>query len=60
MRFQKDNKYGFTTEKEQPLTASVSLRVDKELATKLKSIPGWQDKARNALNELIQSWNAES
>ncbi|GJD18019.1 hypothetical protein RIVM261_029750 [Rivularia sp. IAM M-261] len=54
MRFQKENKYGFTTEKEQPLTASVSLRVDKEMATKLKSIPGWQLHLRDAISKLIE------
>jgi uncharacterized protein (DUF4415 family) len=57
MRFQKNHKFGFTTNKDKPLIASVCLRVDEELAQSLKSIPGWQDKLRDILPSLVDSWN---
>lgn len=57
MPFQKKHKLGFTTEKDKPLIASVSLRVDEELAQDLKSIPDWQSKLRDVLPELVKRWN---
>lgn len=59
MTFQKKHQLGFTTSREQPLTASVCLRVDEKLAQNLKSIPNWQAKLRDILPELVQSWNAD-
>ncbi|BAZ10812.1 hypothetical protein NIES4071_26360 [Calothrix sp. NIES-4071] len=54
MRFQKNHKFGFTTDKDKPLTASVCLRVDEELAAKLKSIPNWQQHLRDAASKLVE------
>jgi hypothetical protein len=56
MRFQKNNKFGFTTENEKPLIASVCLRVDEELAQRLKSVPNWQNKLRDVLPSIIENW----
>jgi uncharacterized protein (DUF4415 family) len=57
MTFQKKHKLGFTTDREKPMTASVSFRIDEELAQDLKSIPHWQTKLRDILPELIKRWN---
>ncbi len=59
MTFQKKHKLGFTTDRDKPMTASVSFRIDEELAQNLKSIPNWQGKLRDVLPSLVQSWNAD-
>ncbi|MBO3463582.1 hypothetical protein G7B40_031755 [Aetokthonos hydrillicola Thurmond2011] len=57
MTFRKNHKLGFTTNREKPLTSSpVCIRLDEELAEKLKAVPDWQDKLRTVLPELIESW----
>lgn len=57
MTFQKKHKLGFTTDRDKPMSASVSFRIDEELAQDLKSISDWQSKLRCALPELIKKWN---
>ncbi|HBE19349.1 MAG TPA: hypothetical protein DEA78_24435 [Cyanobacteria bacterium UBA11159] len=60
MPFQKNNKQGFTTNRENPLISSpVCLRMDVELAKELRSIPDWQERLRLALPELIKTWKAD-
>jgi uncharacterized protein (DUF4415 family) len=57
MPFQKKHKFGFTTNRDKPLTSSpVCFRLDQELAEKLKSIPNWQERLREVLPELVENW----
>ncbi|MBD6620912.1 hypothetical protein FNW02_35590 [Komarekiella sp. 'clone 1'] len=40
---------------DEPLNAKIELRLTQTMKTQLKAIPGWQNKARSALLELIKN-----
>jgi hypothetical protein len=47
-------KYQFTTEREEPLTAKFTLRVTHSMLTELKAISNWQEKTREKLSDLVR------
>lgn len=47
-------KYALKTEREEPLTESLSLRVPKSLLSELKSRENWQELVRQAIVEKLQ------
>lgn len=53
MRYEKGNKYGFTSE--DPFAKDpVCFKVKEGVREKLKGIKGWQDRMRAFVDELIQ------
>ena len=52
-QFKKGNKLGFTTNRTEPLTDIVNLRVSKSQKDKLKTIPNWQERLRECIDVLI-------
>ncbi len=56
MTFRKKHKLGFVTEREKPLTTTVCLKMDEELAQRLKAVEGWQELLRQELPQLIEKW----
>ncbi len=45
----------FKMKGDEPLIAKIDLKVTESMKAQLKAIPGWQDKLRNAIAELIES-----
>ncbi|MBD2771012.1 hypothetical protein [Iningainema tapete] len=55
MRFEKKNKFGFTTNREEPLdNVPLTLRLKKGVREALKEIPGWQSDIRELIDEYIK------
>lgn len=52
--FQKGHKLGFTTDRPEPLTSIVNLRVSESQKDKLKTIPNWQERLRECIDILIK------
>ncbi len=48
-------KYHFQTERKEPCTAHISLRVPPSLKAKLKAQENWQEFVRQAIAEKLQS-----
>lgn len=56
MTFRKNHKFGFTSE--NPLEKTpVCLKVRAGIRERLFEIPGWQDKLRKLIDDLIESEN---
>ena len=58
-QFKKGNKVGFTTDRNEPLTALINLRVSEPQKAKLKAIPNWQERLRECINLLIHDIDGE-
>ncbi|MEO1373933.1 MAG: hypothetical protein AAFW70_06365 [Cyanobacteria bacterium J06635_10] len=58
-KFQKGHKLGFTTDRTEPLTDIVNLRVSKSQKAKLKTIPDWQERLRECIDTLINDFDCE-
>ena len=58
MTFRKNNEYRAEPIGEKALDPRpVCFKIDTELKDRLKSIPGWQQKLRDALPDLISRWS---
>ncbi|MGD1914271.1 MAG: hypothetical protein ACFB2X_26585 [Rivularia sp. (in: cyanobacteria)] len=58
-KFEKGNKVGFTTNRSEPLTALINLRVSESQKTKLKTIPNWQERLRECIDILTHDVDGE-
>ncbi|MDJ0800278.1 MAG: hypothetical protein QNJ51_26295 [Calothrix sp. MO_167.B12] len=58
-QFKKGHKFGFTTDRAEPLTDIVNLRLSKSQKTKLKAIPNWQERLRECIDILINDVDGE-
>lgn len=47
-------KYGFKTDRPEPLTAKLSMRVSNSMLTKLKEKENWQEFVRETLAKALQ------
>jgi hypothetical protein len=47
-------KYAFTTQREEPLTENVSLRVSASMKSQLQQQKNWQELVRTAIAEKLQ------
>lgn len=54
-KFQKGHKLGFTTNRAEPLTSLVNLRVSEAQKEKIKTIPNWQEKLRKSIDHIIET-----
>jgi hypothetical protein len=55
MPFQKNNKLGATSLNEEPFDKSpLCFAVRKGVREKLKAVPGWQERLRKLVDELIE------
>ena len=54
-QFQKGNKLGFTTNRTEPLTKLVGLRISDRQKEALKNIPNWQEKLRLYIDQMIKN-----
>lgn len=54
-KFQKGHKLGFTTDRVEPLTDIINLRVAKSQKDKLKAIPDWQERLRECIHILVNN-----
>ncbi len=48
-------KYGFKTDRAEPLTAKLSMRVTDSMLAQLKERENWQELVREAIAEKLQS-----
>ena len=48
-------KYAFQTEREEPLTENVSLRISASMKSQLKQQKNWQELVRKAIADSLQS-----
>ena len=55
--FVKGHKEGFTTNRTQPLTAQVAIRLTPQVKEKLKNIPNWQNQVRAFIEALVNKDN---
>lgn len=53
-QFVKGNEEGFITDRLKPLNAHVGIRLTTEDKEKLKSVPEWQGRLRNFIQQLIK------
>ena len=47
-------KYGFTTERTEPCTAQISVRISPSLKAKLKNVDNWQELVRETLEKAVE------
>ena len=52
--FVKGNDEGFTTNRKQPLTAQVAIRLTPQVKEKLKNIPDWQSLVRGYIDTIVK------
>ena len=45
---------GFTTNRKQPLTAQVAIRLTPQVKEKLKNIPDWQSLVRGYIDTIVK------
>lgn len=50
--------HGFTTDREEPLTERIAIRVTKTMAEKIKSIDNYPDFCRQALQNALDKLDA--
>ncbi len=53
-------KYQFSTDREEPCTAKMTLRLPPSQYAKLKKIDNWQEKVRGAIASLVKSENLDA
>lgn len=53
MRFEKGNEYGFTSD-ESFAKDPLCLKVKEGVREKLRAIPGWKERLRAVIDEIIQ------
>ncbi len=58
-RFKKGHKLGFTTDRSEPLTSIVNLRVTQSQKNKLKNVPNWQERLREYIDDLNNTVDGE-
>ncbi len=58
-RFKKGHKLGFTTDRSEPLTCIVNLRVTQFQKNKLKNVPNWQERLRKYIDDLNNTVDGE-
>lgn len=51
----RDNQGKFATDRAEPRDAKLSLRIEASVLQKIQALPGWQDKVRSLLYELIEN-----
>ena len=57
MPFQPGHKLGAVPIGDRPLhRQNLALKVDKELYERIRAIPGWQQKLREELPEIVSKW----
>lgn len=52
--FVKGNDEGFTSSREQSLTAQIAIRLTPQAKEKLKKIPNWQSKIRDFIEDIAK------
>ncbi len=52
--FVKGHKEGFTTDRTNPLTAQIAIRLTPQVKEKLKNIPNWKNQIRDYIHEMIK------
>lgn len=52
--------YQFSTDREEPCTAKMTLRLPPSQYAKLKEIDNWQEKVRGAIASLLKSENMDA
>ncbi|QSJ20836.1 hypothetical protein JYQ62_17440 [Nostoc sp. UHCC 0702] len=52
-------KHGFKTDRDEPLTESLTIKVTKSMLEKLKSIDDYRDKCRQAITRMIDELGDE-
>ena len=57
--FVKGHKEGFTTNRTQPLTAQVAIRLTPQVKEKLKNIPNWQNQVRGFIETIVKEGQGE-
>ncbi len=53
-------KYAFKTDREEPLTESLSLRVPASMKSELKRLQNWQELVREAIVEKLEKLESEA
>ncbi len=53
-------KYAFKTDREEPLTESLSLRVPASMKSELKRLQNWQELVREAIAEKLDKLESEA
>jgi hypothetical protein len=53
-------KFQFSTDREEPCSAKLTLRIPPSQYEKLKQIPNWQDKTREAIADLLEQLDSSS
>ncbi|WP_414621443.1 hypothetical protein [Calothrix sp. CCY 0018] len=51
--FVKGHEEGFTTNRKQPLTAQIAIRLTPQVKEKLKNIPNWKSQVRDFIEVLV-------
>ncbi len=53
-RFKNDHPWRYTTDREEPLTALLNLRITEKQKEKLKKVSNWQELLRNSIDKIIE------
>ncbi len=51
-------KYGFKTDRAEPYTAQISLRIAPSVKEKLQQVEGWQEEVRKLLDKIVEPKSA--
>ena len=53
-KFKKENSWRYTTDREEPLTSLLNLRITGKQKEQLKKVPAWQELLRNCIDKIIE------
>ncbi|MEM7578918.1 MAG: hypothetical protein AAF316_03535 [Cyanobacteria bacterium P01_A01_bin.80] len=54
-KFRKDNSWRYTTDRQEPLTALLNLRITEKQKEQIKKVPNWQELLRDSIDTIIQN-----
>ena len=54
-KFKKGHPWRYTTDREEPLTALLNLRITEKQKEKIKKVPGWQGLLRDCIDKIIEA-----
>ena len=52
--FEKNNKFGFTTERKEPLSKTATIRLTEKQKEILKKTPDWQERLRKCIDSFCK------
>ena len=53
-KFENENPWRYKTDRDEPITALLNVRITEKQKEKLKKVPNWQELVRNSIDKIIE------